>query len=182
MKSIALHILDLVENSTQAAARKVVISITEDPLHDSYILVIEDDGTGMTEEVIQKASDPFYTTRKTRKVGMGLPLIQMNAERTGGTLTLHSTPGKGTRLEVLFVYSHPDRLPLGEIADVLVLLATGHPQVRLLYEHRTLSGFYRFDTQEIHEIVGDLQNINQETRRFLREMIDENLKDINAEP
>lgn len=182
MKTIALHILDLVENATLAAAQKVVISITENPEKDRLVLVIEDDGNGMNEAVLQKATDPFYTTRLTRKVGMGLPLVQMNAERTGGSFSLHSIPGIGTRLEALFVFSHPDRLPLGDIGDVLVLLAMGHPQVRLVYEHRTSCGFYGFDSDEIREIVGDIQPISREIRIFLREMIDENLKGINAEP
>lgn len=182
MKNIALHILDLVENSTLAAAKKVVISITEESGKDHYLLVIEDDGNGMNEEVVQQATDPFYTSRTTRKVGLGLPLIKMNAERTGGRFSLHSIQGQGTRLEALFVYSHPDRLPLGEIDEVLVLLAMGHPGVRLIYEHHTPCGFYCFDTEEIRKIVGEIQEIDQEIRVFLREMISENLKEINAEP
>lgn len=180
MKSIALHILDLVENSTRANAQKVVVSIREDPDKDHYLLIIEDDGNGMNEAVVQQATDPFYTSRSTRKVGMGLPLIQMNAERTGGSFSLHSVPGTGTRLEAHFIFSHPDRLPLGEIGDVLVLLATGHPGLRLLYEHQTPTGFYRFDTEEIRAIVGNMEDCNQEIRKFLREMVSENLKEIGA--
>ena len=113
---------------------------------------------------------------------MGLPLIQMNAERTGGSFALHSEPGEGTRLTAEFVFNHPDRLPLGEIDDVLVLLAVGLPQLRLIYEHKTSSGFYRFDTLAIREIIGDIQDSTLEIRKFLREMIVENLKDNNAEP
>ena len=85
MKNIALHILDLVQNSARAKAKKVLIAIVEDPGNDRYTLSIEDDGDGMEEGVLQKATDPFYTSRTTRKVGLGLPLIQMNAERTGGS-------------------------------------------------------------------------------------------------
>ena len=102
MKNIALHILDLVENSARANAGKVQISITEDPATDSYILKIEDDGKGMEAEILQKATNPFYTSRTTRKIGMGLPLIQMNAERTGGSFNLQSEPGKGTCMEAHF--------------------------------------------------------------------------------
>jgi len=182
MKNIALHILDLVQNSARAKSQKVMISITEDPENDSYILIIEDDGEGMEEEIAQKATDPFFTSRTTRKVGMGLPLIQMNTERTGGTFNLHSEPGRGTRLEANFVFSHPDRLPLGEIDEVLVLLAVGLPHLRLVYEHKTTSGFYRFDTEAIREIIGDVQDSNMEIRKFLREMIVENLREIKAEP
>lgn len=182
MKNIALHILDLVQNSARAKAGKVLIAIVEDPGNDRYTLSIEDDGDGMEEGVLQKATDPFYTSRTTRKVGLGLSLIQMNAERTGGSFLLSSKPGEGTRLEARFVMSHPDRLPLGEIDDVLVLLAVGLPQLRLIYEHKTTSGLYRFDTEAICEIIGDIQDSNLEIRKFLREMIIENLKEIKAEP
>ncbi len=181
MKNIALHILDLVENSTRAKAQKVLITIDENPKNDSYRLIIEDDGAGMVDDQLQKATDPFYTSRSTRKVGLGLPLIQQNAERTGGKFQLLSEPGKGTKLEASFVMSHPDRLPLGEIDNVLVLLAVGFPQLRLIYEHHTPFGQYRFDTEAIREIVGDIQDSNLEIRRFLREMILENLHDIKAE-
>jgi len=181
MKNIALHILDLVENSARAKAKKVQVSISEEIEGNRYVLTIEDDGEGMVEDVVKKATDPFYTSRSTRKVGMGLPLIQMNAERTGGSFSLQSKPGKGTTLEACFVLSHMDRLPLGEIDDVLVLLATGLPLVRLIYTHKTDSGIYCFDTEKVREIAGDLQYCNLETRKFLREMIVENLKKINAE-
>lgn len=181
MKNIALHILDLVQNSARANASKINILVTEDPEENRYLLSIEDDGRGMDEPMVQKAADPFFTTRTTRKIGMGLPLIQMNAEQTGGTFLLSSVPDKGTRLEACFVYNHPDRLPLGEIDDVLVLLAVGLPAVRICYTHQTPDGTYQFDTEIIREIIGDIQESNTEIRRFLREMILENLAAIKAE-
>jgi anti-sigma regulatory factor (Ser/Thr protein kinase) len=182
MKNIALHILDLVQNSARAKAGKVVVSITEDPANELYTLTISDNGDGMAEEVAKKATDPFFTSRTTRKVGLGLPLIQQNAERTGGSFVINSIPGKGTRLTASFVFSHPDRLPMGEINDVLVLLAVGLPHLRLVYEHKTPSGSYSFDTEAVREIIGHIQDSNQEIRKFLKEMIAENLKNINAEP
>lgn len=181
MKNIALHILDLVQNSARAKARNVKISIVEDPLNDRYHLSIEDDGEGMESDMLQNATDPFYTTRTTRKVGLGLPLIQMNAERTGGSFALVSQPGNGTRLEAIFVLSHPDRLPLGEIGDVLVLLAVGLPQLHLIYEHKTTLGCYCFDTESVIEIIGEIQDSNMEIRKFLKEMIMENLNAIKVE-
>ena len=181
MKNIALHILDLVQNSARAKASKVNISVKEDVDNDSYLLSIEDDGKGMDEKELQKAIDPFYTSRTTRKVGLGLPLILMNAERTGGNMTITSSPGKGTSLVATFVMSHPDRLPLGEIDDVLVILAAGLPSLRLVYEHTTKFGHYLFDTEAIREIIGNFQDSNQEIRKFLKEMILENLQAIKAE-
>ncbi|HEY5509452.1 MAG TPA: ATP-binding protein [Prolixibacteraceae bacterium] len=181
MKNVALHILDLVQNSARAKAGKVQISINEDPGKDIYLLSVEDDGEGMEEEQLQKATDPFFTTRTTRKVGLGLSLIRQNAERTGGSFSLSSVPGKGTRLEAAFVMNHPDRLPLGEIDDVLVLLAVGLPHLRLIYNHTAPGGQYKFDTEAIGEIIGDIKDCNLEIRKFLREMIIENLKEIRAE-
>lgn len=182
MKNIALHILDLVQNSARAKARKIMVSINEDTMNDRYVLSIEDDGEGMEEDQVLQATNPFYTSRTTRKVGLGLPLIQLNAERTGGSFNLVSTPRKGTRLEASFVLSHPDRLPLGEIDDVLVLLAVGLPHQRLIYEHKTAFGLYHFDTEAIREIIGNIQDSNTEIRKFMKEMIIENLKEIKAEP
>jgi anti-sigma regulatory factor (Ser/Thr protein kinase) len=181
MKNIALHILDLVQNSARAKAGKVMISVMEDPEKDRYILSIVDDGGGMNENQLRLATDPFYTSRSTRKVGLGLPLIQQNVERTGGTFSLLSEPGKGTSLVATFVMSHPDRLPLGEIDDVLVLLAVGLPLLRLIYMHKTPLGMYRFDTEAIRDVAGNLEECNQEIRKFLREMIMENLHAIKAE-
>ncbi|MEI6275370.1 MAG: sensor histidine kinase [Prolixibacteraceae bacterium] len=182
MKNIALHILDLVQNSARAKARKIMVSINEDTMNDRYLLSIEDDGEGMEEDQVLQATNPFYTSRTTRKVGLGLPMIQLNAERTGGSFNLVSTPRKGTRLEASFVLSHPDRLPLGEIDDVLVLLAVGLPHQRLIYEHKTAFGLYHFDTEAIREIIGNIQDSNTEIRKFMKEMIIENLKEIKAEP
>lgn len=182
MKNVALHILDLVENSERAKARLVQVTIKEDQASGLYSLSVEDNGEGMDEEKIAKATDPFYTSRDTRRVGLGLPLIKQNAERTEGSFTLLSEPGTGTKLEAAFVMGHPDRLPLGEIDEVLVLLAVGYPQLRLIYKHETMHGSYLFDTFAIREITGDLQNSNSEIRKFLREMIVENLKEIKAEP
>lgn len=182
MKNVALHILDLVENSVRAKARMVQVTIKEHPEKDLYLLSVEDDGEGMDEEKKIKAADPFYTSRSTRKVGLGLSLIKQNAERTGGSFALVSEPGRGTKLEVSFVMSHPDRLPLGEIDEVLVLLAVNSPQLHLIYKHETMKGSYQFDTNAIKEIIGDFQYVNMKIRKFLREMIIENLKEIKAEP
>ena len=181
MKNVALHILDLVQNSARAKAGKVQISIKEDPGKDSYLLTIDDDGEGIGEKQLQMVTNPFFTTRTTRRVGLGLSLIQQNVERTGGRFSLSSVPGKGTRLEADFVMYHPDRLPLGEIDDVMVLLAVGLPQLRLIYNHATPEGEYKFDTETIREIIGDIKDSNLEIRNFLREMIIENLKEIKAE-
>lgn len=181
MKNIALHILDLVENSARAEAKSVEIAIFEDAKNDRYQLFIKDNGSGMNEEILQKATDPFFTSRTSRKVGLGLPLIKMNAERAGGSFSLDSVPGRGTRLEASFKLSHADRLPLGEIGDVLVLLTTGLPELHLVYEHKTPFGSYQFDTKEIRDIIGYSQDNNQEIRRFLRDMVAENLREIQAE-
>lgn len=180
MKNLALHILDLAENSVRAKAGSIEICIDEERDNDCCRLTILDDGAGMEAEQLLKASEPFFTTRNTRKVGLGLPLVRQNAERTGGSFSLFSEPGKGTRLEAAFGMSHPDMLPLGEIDDVLVLLMVSHPRVRLVYEHRTPSGSYRFDSEAIRDVLGNARENNQEIRKFLREMVTENLAGIKC--
>ena len=112
---------------------------------------------------------------------MGLSLIRQNAERAGGAFLLASEPGEGTRLEARFSWSHPDRLPMGDVGEVLVLLGVSFPELHLVYEHETKTGQYLFDTAEIVEIVGDTGLKRKEIREFLQEMIRENLQHIGAE-
>ena len=102
MLELALHILDITENSTRAGAHRIDMNLEENHEADLLTLEISDDGAGMDPETLSKALDPFYTTKKVRRVGLGLPMLAQAAERTGGGLTLTSEPGRGTRLKVTF--------------------------------------------------------------------------------
>ena len=136
MEDLSLHILDVVENSFAASATTIEISIDEDTAADRLSLVIRDDGNGMDEEVRQKALDPFFSTRTTRRIGLGLPLLAQAARESGGDLALESAPGEGTTVRAQFQLSHPDRKPLGDIAASLVAILAGRPHLEVCFDYR----------------------------------------------
>lgn len=136
MLELALHALDILRNAAEAGATRVELTILEDEPADRLTLAIADNGRGMDEATIHRALNPFYTTRTTRHVGLGLPLYAAAAETAGGKLTLRSRPGEGTTVEATFRLSHPDRQPLGDMPATLLafLLADTAPDLR--YTHR----------------------------------------------
>ncbi len=156
MEDISLHVLDIVENSLAAGAKRVEIRIEEDGRADRMKLEIIDDGCGMDEETIQQALDPFFTTKTVRRVGLGLPLLAEACRMSNGELSLQSCPGKGTRVKATFQHSHIDRKPLGQMGETLITLIVGHPEVDLLYEHRKDGKVFSLDTREIKTDLGDI--------------------------
>ena len=148
MEDLSLHILDIAENSISAAARRIEIRIDEDQSKDSLTIEIKDDGKGMDKQTLQKAIDPFFTTRNTRKVGLGLSLLAQAARESDGKFDLSSELGKGTIVKAIFRFSHPDRKPIGDIYETIRTLIAGHPGIDFLYEHRKNNSIYRFDTRE----------------------------------
>lgn len=149
MEDLSLHILDIVENSIRALAKRIKIRIDENIEKDWLTVQIEDNGQGMDKETVKKAVDPFFTTKTTRRVGLGLPLLEQAAEETGGKLQITSEVGKKTRIRATFRYNHPDRKPLGSIKETLLSLAAGHPEVDFVYEHKRGKTTYRWDTKRI---------------------------------
>ena len=131
MLELALHILDIVENSVRAGATLVRILIRENRAKDLFLMRITDNGSGMTPEERQRALDPFYTTKKVRRVGLGLPMLSDAADRTGGRMTLRSKPETGTVVEAAFGLSHIDRQPMGNIASTLITIIVGNPGIDL---------------------------------------------------
>jgi hypothetical protein len=178
MKDLSLHILDIVQNSISAKATLIQITIDENKLNNRYVLTIEDNGMGMSPEVLAKVTDPYSTSRKTRKVGLGLPLLKLNAELTNGNLKITSEVGVGTKVVATFEFDHIDRVPIGDIAGVVVMLAQMNPNLDFIYKHITPKGEYSFDTKEIKIILDDLPIQNLSIQRHLKEMIEENLKEI----
>ena len=134
MEDLSLHILDIVENATRAGATLVEIRVREDSARDLLEITVRDNGRGMDAEMAKRARDPFGTTRTTRRVGLGLPLLEQAARETGGQLTLTSVPERGTEVTATFVASHIDRKPLGDLGATLVTLILGSPQVEFVCE------------------------------------------------
>jgi len=141
--------LDIVENSIIAGANRIEIRILEDLKNDIFSVEIKDNGKGMSEEVLKKVTDPFYTTRTTRRVGLGLSFLSQSAKEAGGDLSVISKEGEGTVVYAYFKHSHIDRKPLGNIVDTLVVLIAGNPDVDFFYEHKRNSNTYSLDTKEI---------------------------------
>ncbi|HLB72594.1 MAG TPA: ATP-binding protein [Sedimentisphaerales bacterium] len=148
MEDLSLHILDIVENSIAAAAKTIEIKIDEDEAKDLLTIEVSDDGNGMDEQTLKKAVDPFFTTRKTRRVGLGLSLLAQAAKDSGGTFDLSSAPGEGTTVRATFRLSHPDCKPMGDIEETLCVLATA-PGVDFVCEYKRNDSIYRFDTREL---------------------------------
>jgi len=149
MEDLSLHILDIVENSINASASKIEIRINEDSANDLLTIEITDDGTGMDDETLKKAIDPFYTTRTTRRVGLGLSFLSQSAKESEGTFDIWSKPGEGTTVKASFRMSHPDCKPMGDIALTIQTLVLGHPETVFIYEHTKDDSTYRFDSREV---------------------------------
>jgi hypothetical protein len=180
MKTISDHILDILQNSVRAGATLIEIIVCEDKTSDIYAVEIKDDGRGMTKEEAEKALQPFFTTRTTRKIGLGLPLFKQNAEMTGGTFSIKSEPGEGAEVRAEFTLSHIDKPPMGDIAGVFVLSAIGHPGVGFIYEHITGEGNFRLSTVEIDEMLDGMPIKTPDVRRAVVELIENNLARIKA--
>lgn len=181
MRDLSMHILDIVGNSVRAKATEVEISLVEDVDYDILSLSIKDNGCGMSEETIKKAMDPFFTSRKTRKVGLGIPLLQQNAELTNGGLTIESHVGKGTQLTAVFVRSHIDRPPIGDIGNTVALVISGNPDVDFRYMHKINNENYRLNSKEIKQTLENIAISNPSVHQFIKEMIEENLELIGFE-
>ncbi len=151
MEDLSLHILDIVENSIAAVAKRIEIRIDEDQAKDLVTIEIKDDGKGMDEQTLKKAIDPFFTTRTTRRVGLGLSLLAQAARDSEGTFDIHSKPSEGTMVNATFRLSHPDCKPMGDIGQTMQVLIMSHPEIDFLYEHKSDNSTYRFDTREVRK-------------------------------
>lgn len=135
MEDLSLHILDVVENSIRAKSANVKIRLCENAAKDLLVLEVTDDGEGMDEVDMMKCLDPFYTTKSGKDVGLGLPFLGQSAEETGGTLTIESEKGRGTRIVATYILSHIDRRPFGDLEETIQCLKMTHPEVNIFYEY-----------------------------------------------
>jgi len=155
MEDLSLHILDVAENAIAAGARNITIAVDEDLTRDMLSIVIADDGSGMSAEAAQQAADPFYTTRTTRRVGLGLALLQQAASAANGTMAIDSVPGSGTTIRATFQLNHIDRKPLGCMTATIISLMAAPSETDILYTHARDGRTIVFDTREIrHQLAG----------------------------
>lgn len=181
MLTLADHILDITENSVRAGAKLIEISIEEDTAQDLLVIEITDDGHGMSEDVLQKVLDPFYTTKTVRRVGLGLPLLRDAAERAQGNFFLKSQQNSGTQVKATFGLSHLDRQPLGALINTIIILIISNSQVDFFYKHRHNDRRFELDTREIRKEIEDIPMNHPEIIKYIRAAMEEGLRDIESE-
>jgi anti-sigma regulatory factor (Ser/Thr protein kinase) len=182
LREIALHLLDIAENSVAAQADAVNIVVIEDVLNDRLKIEIRDNGKGMDAETVGRVSDPFVTSRTTRKVGLGIPLLKAAAEACNGYLVIQSTLGEGTRLEVEFQRNHIDRMPIGDLAGSILTLVVAYPQIHWLFRYTVVlpngEEEFLFDDEPIKESLEDVPLCEPEVLSYLRVLLENGISDI----
>lgn len=177
MKEISLNILDIAENSVKAGATLTEILVIE--TNETLTLTIKDNGSGMTDEVLKTVTNPFYTTRTTRKVGMGIPLLKLAAEMTGGSVTIESKhysdfpETHGTVVTALFYKNHIDCTPLGDVVSSMTTLIQGHPDIDFLFIHKKGEDEIKLDTREIREVLEGVPLNTYEVIKWIEEFLKE---------
>lgn len=180
MRELALHITDLVENSIAAKSQNIHIVIREDNTANHLRLLVSDDGSGMTEEVLERITDPFYTSRTTRKVGLGIPLLKAAAEACNGFLTVESSPGKGTKVSVEFQQDHIDRMPLGDIATTIRNLIVCSPEVHFKFEYSVDDRQFIFDNQPILQELDGVSLTEPAVLAYLKTVINNGIAEVQT--
>lgn len=178
MRELSLHILDIAQNSIKAEAEILRIVVIEDLEQDKLIIKIKDDGTGMDSETVSKVVDPFYTTRTTRKVGLGIPLFKSSAEQCDGYFEIKSQLGAGTEIIAQFKYSHIDRVPLGNMPETIVTIINACDQMDLIYTHTINNRTFTLNTKEIKKLLDGVPISNIDVIAWLREYINEGLNEL----
>lgn len=180
MQELSLHILDIIQNSVRAKASKIELLVCEDPKNDRYLIEISDNGCGVDAETLEHLADPFFTTRTTRKVGLGISLLKHSAEQAGGSVEIESEKDCGTKLSASFSYCHVDRPVMGDIAGTMTLLISSYPEIQFIYNHRTPISDFEFDTNEVKAELEGVPINDAQIIRFLKELINDNLDLIEA--
>jgi hypothetical protein len=183
MREIALHLLDIAENSVAAESKTIGIHVHEDLFHDRLSACVIDDGRGMDAETAQKVQDPFYTTRTTRNVGLGIPLLKLAAEQAEGSFSLQSEPDHGTWIEAEFRHCHIDRMPLGDLPSTFLTLLISHPQIDWTFLYRVTdkikqSRDFLFESAELKNELGDISLTEPEVLTFLRGIFEEGIEEV----
>lgn len=182
MRELSLNVMDIAQNSISAGASLVTIDVCQSRAADRLVISIIDNGRGMSAEQVAQVTDPFFTTRTTRKVGLGIPLFKMEAEMTGGGLQIHSVPGQGTTVRAEFVPSHVDFIPLGDVNSTVLLLITCNTDRDFVFHHRMDEREFTLDTRELRGILGEEVELNApDVVAWIREYLEEQTECIKGE-
>jgi anti-sigma regulatory factor (Ser/Thr protein kinase) len=180
MEDLSLHILDVAENSIAAGAKHIGILIQEESSRDMLTLEIADDGKGMDTETAKRAADPFYTTRTTRRVGLGLAFLQEAAHAADGTLDVQSRIGEGTTVRATFKLSHIDLKPMGNMADTLTALVASSSEVDIRYVHQWNGHSFTFDTREMRDTLSASNMSPSGVLAFMRDYLRKNIHHVQV--
>ena len=178
MRELSLNVMDVAQNSVRAEADLVTVKVEGSDMDDFLTITIADNGCGMTQEQVQQVIDPFFTTRTTRKVGLGVPLFKLSAEQTGGSFDIQSEKGVGTTTTATYVKSHVDMTPLGDINDTMKILIQCNPQIDFVYTCTTDNGSFTLDTRELREVLGDVSLDTPDVLLWIGDYLEENTKNI----
>lgn len=179
LTEISLNVIDIARNSVRAGADLIEISVIIDSRTSALILKISDNGKGMTPEQVNSVEDPFFTSRKTRSVGFGIPFLKQEAECTGGSLHISSILGKGAVVEATFMQDNIDCMPLGDINSSIFTLVSTSDDVDYIYRYEVDGRGFTLDTREIKEIMQGVSLQNAQVSSFIRSFLDENKKEID---
>ena len=175
MKELSLNILDVAKNSVRAGASLIKISLDTD--QDGILtLKISDNGCGMDEQTVKGVTDPFFTTRTTRKVGLGLPLLKLAAEQTGGSLNIRSSTKageSGTDVVAVFDTKSIDCMPMGDIVSTVCILIAGSPDINFEFTDNTPSGSVTLCTSQLKEVLGGISLAEPEIQMWMQEYLNE---------
>ena len=174
MRELSLNILDIAQNSISAGAPLITIEVNENTAQHTLLIGVYDNGKGMSEEQVKSVIDPFFTTRTTRKVGMGIPLFKMAAEQTDGSLEIKSEIGVGTEIRAIFKTDSVDFTPLGDVASTIQMLITMNTDRDFVYKHSVNGKEFVCDTRELKAILGDVPLDTYEVSQWILEFIKEN--------
>jgi anti-sigma regulatory factor (Ser/Thr protein kinase) len=181
LRELALHILDIAENSISADASCIKIFINEDISADTLEIIIEDDGKGMDEFTLTRIVDPFVTSRTTRKVGLGIPFFKAAAEACEGTFSISSQLGKGTIVKAAFQHSHIDRMPLGDVVNTLMTLIIGTPDIHWIFEYQMNGRTFIFDDEPVKMVLDGLSLTEPTVMKFIRHSLRDGIKSVQQD-
>ena len=179
LPEISLNILDISQNSISAKATQIKIMVWVNTFKQQIKVQIKDNGTAMDAETVKRVTDPFYTTRTTRKVGLGIPFFKQEAECTGGSFSISSVSGQGTDIQAIFCTDHIDCMPLGNLNETVYSLIVMHPDIEFYYGYQVNESEFHLDTKEMREMLGDIPLNTPEISSFIRDYLEENESDIN---
>jgi len=181
MTEISLNILDIAQNSIKAEAKLIEITVEVDTGADRLTVLINDDGCGMSPEQLEKVADPFFTTRDTRKIGLGVPFFKEAAESTGGNFTITSELNAGTKVRAVFGLSHIDRVPLGDMNSTVETLVFYNTHIDFLYRYKVDGGEFTLDTREIREVLEGVPLDTPDVKAYISEYLRENEAEVKKD-